>query len=471
MPGLLRAGRRLRPGVGVQTTARARRRRVGDHRPEGVDVAGARGRLVLRAGPHRAGLASGTPGCPTCSCRWTSPASRSGPIVQLTGGVGVQRGVLRRRPHRARTSSSARSAAAGASRWRTLAFERGAATLGQQLGVPARAGRARRAGPRTGALDDPVLRERLARRWIGLEVMRLHALRTDRRRPRRASVDQARLGALAPRRSASWRMDVLGAAGMVARRRRRARPSWQRLFLFSRADTIYGGSNEIQRNIIAERVLGLPREARRVSTSPPTGPRAAGRQGRRGHGRGRHRHRLRGGPALPRGGRARSWSATGTSAAWPTRPTRWPTLRRGRARDRRATSPTRRRCRRCSTGAVATYGRLDVVVNNAGLGGTRSVLEMTDDQWSRVLDVTLNGTFRCTRAALRQMVAQGGGGAVVNNASVVGWRAQEGQAHYAAAKAGRHGADPLRGDGRRRRTASGSTRWRRASPCTRSWRR
>ena len=82
------------------------------------------------------------------------------------------------------------------------------------------------------------------------------------------------------------------------------------------------------------------------------------------------------------------------------------------------------------------FGRLDVMINNAGLGGTKSVLEMTDDEWSRVLDVTLNGTFRCTRAALRQMVEQGGGGAIVNNASVIGWRAQEGQAHYAAAKAG-----------------------------------
>jgi 3-oxoacyl-[acyl-carrier protein] reductase len=86
--------------------------------------------------------------------------------------------------------------------------------------------------------------------------------------------------------------------------------------------------------------------------------------------------------------------------------------------------------------AAMTFGRLDVMINNAGLGGTRSLLEMTDDEWTRVLDVTLNGTFRCTRAALRQMVAQGGGGAVVNNSSVVGWRAQAGQAHYAAAKAG-----------------------------------
>ncbi|GLH99520.1 SDR family oxidoreductase [Phytohabitans aurantiacus] len=92
--------------------------------------------------------------------------------------------------------------------------------------------------------------------------------------------------------------------------------------------------------------------------------------------------------------------------------------------------------RRLVEAAVDHCGRLDVMINNAGLGGTASVLEMADDEWARVLDVTLTGTLRCTRAALRQMVAQGGGGAVVNNASVLGWRAQAGQAHYAAAKAG-----------------------------------
>ncbi|MDM4719406.1 SDR family oxidoreductase [Micromonospora sp. WMMA1363] len=86
--------------------------------------------------------------------------------------------------------------------------------------------------------------------------------------------------------------------------------------------------------------------------------------------------------------------------------------------------------------AVREFGRLDIMINNAGLGGTRPVVEMTDDEWSRVLDVTLTGAFRCTRAAVRQMLAQGGGGVVVNNASVLGWRAQAGQAHYAAAKAG-----------------------------------
>ena len=84
---------------------------------------------------------------------------------------------------------------------------------------------------------------------------------------------------------------------------------------------------------------------------------------------------------------------------------------------------------------VATHGRLDVMVNNAGLGGTAELVEMTDEQWLRVLDVTLNGTFRCTRAALQQMKTQGHG-VIVNNSSVIGWRAQVGQAHYAAAKAG-----------------------------------
>jgi len=85
--------------------------------------------------------------------------------------------------------------------------------------------------------------------------------------------------------------------------------------------------------------------------------------------------------------------------------------------------------------AVREHGRLDVVVNNAGLGGTSDLVDMSDEQWSRVLDVTLNGTFRCTRAALRRM-RESGGGVIVNNSSVVGWRAQAGQAHYAAAKAG-----------------------------------
>ena len=86
-------------------------------------------------------------------------------------------------------------------------------------------------------------------------------------------------------------------------------------------------------------------------------------------------------------------------------------------------------------GTVARFGHIDVAVHNAGLGGTVPLVEMTDEQWATVLDITLTGTFRCTRAALKRLLPQKSG-VIVNNASVLGWRAQPGQAHYAAAKAG-----------------------------------
>lgn len=83
----------------------------------------------------------------------------------------------------------------------------------------------------------------------------------------------------------------------------------------------------------------------------------------------------------------------------------------------------------------AELGGIDVLINNVGLGGEASILDLTDEQWHTVLDVTLTATFRATRAALRHMVPRRRG-VIVNNASVLGWRAQAGQAHYAAAKAG-----------------------------------
>ena len=85
--------------------------------------------------------------------------------------------------------------------------------------------------------------------------------------------------------------------------------------------------------------------------------------------------------------------------------------------------------------ALATLGHVDVLINNAGLGGEVPVTDMTDEQWHRVLDVTLTSVMRMTRAFLPAMQARQTG-AIVNNASVLGWRAQKGQAHYAAAKAG-----------------------------------
>ncbi|MGI9430613.1 MAG: SDR family oxidoreductase [Myxococcota bacterium] len=91
--------------------------------------------------------------------------------------------------------------------------------------------------------------------------------------------------------------------------------------------------------------------------------------------------------------------------------------------------------RALAAAAVQELGHVDVLVNNAGLGGYARVVDMTDEQWHPVLDVTLTGTMRVTRAVLPHMLERGQG-AIVNNASVLAWRAQEGQAHYAAAKAG-----------------------------------
>jgi 3-oxoacyl-[acyl-carrier protein] reductase len=85
---------------------------------------------------------------------------------------------------------------------------------------------------------------------------------------------------------------------------------------------------------------------------------------------------------------------------------------------------------------VSAMGRLDVLVNNAGLGGQTPVVDMTDDEWDRVLNVTLTSTMRATRSALQYFRSAPHGGVIVNNASVLGWRAQHSQSHYAAAKAG-----------------------------------
>ncbi|GAB2466843.1 MULTISPECIES: SDR family oxidoreductase [Streptomyces] len=84
--------------------------------------------------------------------------------------------------------------------------------------------------------------------------------------------------------------------------------------------------------------------------------------------------------------------------------------------------------------AADEFGGVDVMINNAGLGGTANILDMTDEQWDKVIAISLTGTFKSIRAAGTRMRERGG--VIVNNASVVGWRAQEGQAHYAAAKAG-----------------------------------
>jgi alkylation response protein AidB-like acyl-CoA dehydrogenase len=148
----------------------------------------------------------------------------------------------------------------------TLGFERGVATLGQQVGFRREFEGVLDLARRTGAVDDPLLRDRLTRAYMGLEVMRLNAVRTMAGVASGAPGPESSISKLVwgtwHRELGELAMDVLGAAGMVADGEPYDLNDWQRLFLFSRSDTIYAGSNEIQRNIIAERVLGLPREAR-----------------------------------------------------------------------------------------------------------------------------------------------------------------------------------------------------------------
>jgi alkylation response protein AidB-like acyl-CoA dehydrogenase len=146
----------------------------------------------------------------------------------------------------------------------TLTFERGVSTLGQQIRYARELSGIVELAKRTGAIDDPVIREKLTRSWVGLKTMRSYALATmdvegGRQAAGKDSVSKL-LWANWHRELGEIAMDVQGKAGLLLDGGEF--DEWQRLYLFSRSDTIYGGSNEIQRNIIAERVLGLPREVK-----------------------------------------------------------------------------------------------------------------------------------------------------------------------------------------------------------------
>jgi alkylation response protein AidB-like acyl-CoA dehydrogenase len=147
----------------------------------------------------------------------------------------------------------------------TLAIERGVSTLGQQVGYERELAALIDVARRNGAVADPLLRDRLARAWIGLQVMREQVLSmldsTDQAAPAGDSVVKL-LWSRWHRDLGELAMDVLGPASMVAAGPPYDLDDWQRLHLFSRADTIYGGSQEIQLGIIADRALGLPRQGR-----------------------------------------------------------------------------------------------------------------------------------------------------------------------------------------------------------------
>ena len=146
----------------------------------------------------------------------------------------------------------------------TLGFERGVATLGQQLGFEREYDAILALAQANGTSSSPVMRQRLADAFIGLRLLRYNALRTLHSMADGEPGPEASISKLA---WATWHralgelaMDVSGMQATLADGFPYDLSSLQRLFLFTRADTIYGGSNEIQRNIIGERALGLPRE-------------------------------------------------------------------------------------------------------------------------------------------------------------------------------------------------------------------
>ncbi|HEU5061485.1 MAG TPA: acyl-CoA dehydrogenase family protein, partial [Kofleriaceae bacterium] len=187
------------------------------------------------------------------------------PIEQLTGGSEFNEVFLTG----ARTAADLVVGAPGQG-WQVamalLGFERGVSVLGQVVGFARELAGVVDLARESGAIDDPVLRDRLAALKVELDVLRFQALRGLAAGTR----DDAAGPSIFKLVWANWHrrlgevaMEVRGAAGLTAGAPGDADyqlDRWQRLFLFSRADTIYGGSDEIQRNILAERVLGLPRE-------------------------------------------------------------------------------------------------------------------------------------------------------------------------------------------------------------------
>jgi alkylation response protein AidB-like acyl-CoA dehydrogenase len=193
------------------------------------------------------------------------------PIVQMTGGSEFNEVFF----DGARTARDNMLGAPGDG-WRvalaTLGYERGASTLGQQIGFRRELDAVIATAKRTGAAADPVLRDRLVQSWIELEIMRLTALRTMTSLSAGEPGPEASIGKLYwsewHRRLGELAMAAQGPAGLLTDSDQAEQDEshglndLQRLYLFSRADTIYAGSSEIQRNIIAERTLGLPREPR-----------------------------------------------------------------------------------------------------------------------------------------------------------------------------------------------------------------
>jgi alkylation response protein AidB-like acyl-CoA dehydrogenase len=201
-------------------------------------------------------------------CPMDQPGIELRPIVQITGTSEFNEVFL----DGARTAADLVVGEVDGG-WRvamgTLGFERGVLTLGQQMAFSQELDVILEAARRNGKADDPVMRQRLAGAWIGLELMRLTALRTISGEPGPETSINKLYWASFHRGLGELAMDVLGPGAAVLDPAEAmpggeayALSELQSLFLFSRADTIYGGSNQIQRNVLGEQVLGLPREPR-----------------------------------------------------------------------------------------------------------------------------------------------------------------------------------------------------------------
>ncbi len=277
VPGLLRARRRLRPGQRVDHA----RRLDGDSGSITARRCGPRWRTSptgASSSPAPSPAPSATTGLSYLLVPMDQPGVEVRPIVQLTGTSEFNE-VFFTAPAPMPISSSASRATAGGWRWARSASSaasprsasRSASAASSTRCVALATRQRRRRGP-----------GRSATGWPGpcveLEVMRAqraaHAgqRHAAARRGTRGLDLQAAVGRLAPR---PRRAGDAGPRRRPALRRREptSLDEWQRLFLFTRADTIYGGSDEIQRNILAERVLGLPREGTRMTRRPDSPPR------------------------------------------------------------------------------------------------------------------------------------------------------------------------------------------------------
>ena len=412
--------------------------------------------VVCRTDPDRCA----TRGSRTCWCPWANRASTSDRSPSSPGTSEFNEVFF----DGARTAADNVVGEVGDG-WRvalaTLAFERGVALLGHQLSLPSPARPADRRGPghregdRPGVASAPGPLLCRARDPPLQHLAQSCPAWTARwHRPRHPSASCT--GPAGTDDFGELAMDVLGPAGLVAEGFPYELDEFQRTFLFSR---LGDHLRRLQRDPEEHHRRAGPRPAARAqrghpmtrpcrrptpgsdrlrpSPSPPSGhglldgkvvvvTAAAGT----GIGFATAKRCVEEGAAvvISDAHERRLGEAADALAELPSCGT--PAAGRALQRDRRGAgaAPLRRRRER--------HGRFDVAVNNAGLGGQVEVVDMTDEQWSLVLDVTLTGTFRCTRAALRHFYAQGDGGVIVNNASVLGWRAQAGQAHYAAAKAG-----------------------------------